>query len=693
MTHDNNSWDDDEETIINFTPKPRPAQPPDAEIAARNTVSQENAAGKIPLTGLETPPASGMYGGDHPVGGAPIPAGTAAVPATPSIGQDPYLAGSGFQHTLPAAGHGAAPPPLPPLPPLPGPADVSDLAPRGPAPVQAPAIPIAPDNPLPGFAPPSLPGFAPPPRPINSLPPQAAPANFAADLPTPAPAIAIVDTRQEEPASPEERGGPAVQFPEAIDETPEGEAQIAGESDPARAMDMDSPGSEHLSASRRTADIVTDAGPASEAMIPRKALMDDVEPISAAGALDLSAAGPDVSATFGAETTSPSEPTADLSSATVPPLLGAAVTVVAAAEDRQDPPESGRADSGFELPAGDTTPDVQNLNVREAPPAAEAPFVKEAAAEPAKSPDEQAAAGAKTTPAAFADPPTIMDVPLAARLALDAMHPREAADVQADAAASDTDGGEGAAPSASGAEAPPTPVRETPAPTASELAVSADAGSAQAPAADREWAAPCEAAGPPANNGSPTVPPLTQGVPDAALPGFGAQAPIQRPIDRVWEAQAPAFPGADSALEPPPSSSPEVHDPEPESEMERTNVHLAVRPMEAVADFAWLAILKSPSGHANQIYRIDAIRMELGRAFDAPIFVDDKTVSSRHAAIRYERVNERFEFVLYDLASTNGSYVNGLQTHLAVLKDDDRIRVGETELVFKKVGDPPAADQ
>jgi hypothetical protein len=30
---------------------------------------------------------------------------------------------------------------------------------------------------------------------------------------------------------------------------------------------------------------------------------------------------------------------------------------------------------------------------------------------------------------------------------------------------------------------------------------------------------------------------------------------------------------------------------------------------------------------------------------------------------------------------------------MAVLKDNDRIRIGETELVFKKVEDPPAMKQ
>src|SRR5205807_1879632 len=100
-------------------------------------------------------------------------------------------------------------------------------------------------------------------------------------------------------------------------------------------------------------------------------------------------------------------------------------------------------------------------------------------------------------------------------------------------------------------------------------------------------------------------------------------------------------------------------DQEQESEMERTSLRLPPKPVTAVADVAWLAVLKSPSARLHQIYWLDSPRMELGRKFDAPIFVDDRAVSSRHAAIRYERVNDCYEFVLYDLASTNGSIVNG----------------------------------
>jgi pSer/pThr/pTyr-binding forkhead associated (FHA) protein len=123
-------------------------------------------------------------------------------------------------------------------------------------------------------------------------------------------------------------------------------------------------------------------------------------------------------------------------------------------------------------------------------------------------------------------------------------------------------------------------------------------------------------------------------------------------------------------------------------DMERTSIHLPQRGAEEVEEVAWIVIMKTPSVRLHQMFRLDSARMEIGRAYDTPIFLDDRTVSMRHAAIKYERVDDQDEFVLYDLASTNGTYLNGASVHLAVLKDDDRIRVGETELAFKKVGEP-----
>jgi|SRR5579871_2922034 len=104
-----------------------------------------------------------------------------------------------------------------------------------------------------------------------------------------------------------------------------------------------------------------------------------------------------------------------------------------------------------------------------------------------------------------------------------------------------------------------------------------------------------------------------------------------------------------------------------------------------VSSVAWLVITKTPSTRLHQIYRLDRVRMEIGRAMDCQIMLDDDQVSMRHAVVRFESTDASAEFVLRDLASTNGTYVNGSEVFKVVLRDGDRITLGETELVFKKL--------
>ncbi|MEM1280025.1 MAG: FHA domain-containing protein [Cyanobacteria bacterium P01_D01_bin.6] len=78
----------------------------------------------------------------------------------------------------------------------------------------------------------------------------------------------------------------------------------------------------------------------------------------------------------------------------------------------------------------------------------------------------------------------------------------------------------------------------------------------------------------------------------------------------------------------------------------------------------------------------------------ASLPIRDRRLSRCHAAIRYDST---CGFLLYDLASTNGTYVNGVrirQNH--ILKDGDLIRLGSmnfgffTGAEFRRVGEPPA---
>ncbi len=56
-------------------------------------------------------------------------------------------------------------------------------------------------------------------------------------------------------------------------------------------------------------------------------------------------------------------------------------------------------------------------------------------------------------------------------------------------------------------------------------------------------------------------------------------------------------------------------------------------------------------------------------------------VSERHAEIRQE--GDRY--VLYDLGSTHGSYVNGRRTQVNLLRDGWTVRLGDKEFVFRQM--------
>jgi hypothetical protein len=68
----------------------------------------------------------------------------------------------------------------------------------------------------------------------------------------------------------------------------------------------------------------------------------------------------------------------------------------------------------------------------------------------------------------------------------------------------------------------------------------------------------------------------------------------------------------------------------------------------------------------------------LGRRFDNDIVVDDARVSRAHAQLRL-----RFgRYVVYDLGSTGGTYVNGMKVDECVLRAGDVISLGGIPLIY-----------
>lgn len=72
----------------------------------------------------------------------------------------------------------------------------------------------------------------------------------------------------------------------------------------------------------------------------------------------------------------------------------------------------------------------------------------------------------------------------------------------------------------------------------------------------------------------------------------------------------------------------------------------------------------------------------IGRDPENDLVLDDRRVSRRHAEVRL-RLGR---YTLYDLQSTNGTYVNGRRVAEVVLADGDRVVIGGAELVMLQEG-------
>lgn len=103
-------------------------------------------------------------------------------------------------------------------------------------------------------------------------------------------------------------------------------------------------------------------------------------------------------------------------------------------------------------------------------------------------------------------------------------------------------------------------------------------------------------------------------------------------------------------------------------------------PMPAIeglpAGSALLVVKRGPN--AGSRFLLDEPTTSAGRHPDSDIFLDDVTVSRRHAEFRQE--NGVFQVV--DVGSLNGTYVNREPVDSAVLANGDEVQIGKFRLVF-----------
>lgn len=89
-----------------------------------------------------------------------------------------------------------------------------------------------------------------------------------------------------------------------------------------------------------------------------------------------------------------------------------------------------------------------------------------------------------------------------------------------------------------------------------------------------------------------------------------------------------------------------------------------------------LVVVRGPN--AGSRFLLDRDQTTIGRHPDSDIFLDDVTVSRRHAEI--VRVHDRLE--TRDLGSLNGSYVNGERVESRELHSGDELQIGRFKLLF-----------
>ena len=82
--------------------------------------------------------------------------------------------------------------------------------------------------------------------------------------------------------------------------------------------------------------------------------------------------------------------------------------------------------------------------------------------------------------------------------------------------------------------------------------------------------------------------------------------------------------------------------------------------------------------NAGSRFAIDKEVVTAGRHPNSDIFLDDITVSRRHAEV----VRQDGGYLVRDVGSLNGTYVNRSRIDESVLSDGDELQVGKFRLVF-----------
>lgn len=100
-----------------------------------------------------------------------------------------------------------------------------------------------------------------------------------------------------------------------------------------------------------------------------------------------------------------------------------------------------------------------------------------------------------------------------------------------------------------------------------------------------------------------------------------------------------------------------------------------------------VSLVVTDGADAGHEVAVETHRVTLGRGDSADLQLADPGISSEHAAVEFAGSGYR----LRDLASRNGTRLNGGAVQVSELKNGDRIQLGAREVRFVLVERPPRA--
>jgi hypothetical protein len=89
-------------------------------------------------------------------------------------------------------------------------------------------------------------------------------------------------------------------------------------------------------------------------------------------------------------------------------------------------------------------------------------------------------------------------------------------------------------------------------------------------------------------------------------------------------------------------------------------------------------VVRSGGGRAGESFHFSGERTTIGRSPDCDIFLDDVTVSRRHAVV----VRDGNKLAIEDQGSLNGTFLNRRRIERGPLEDGDELQIGKYRLIF-----------